>query len=179
MDRETAKTLSLVALIFVIISMISMIFYLCIYALLFAIQGAVMFDSDPTVGSATLCCFILIFLGLLTLPAINTYFAYAKIYVPIRDGKFTEDVKKFVIAALVLSFLGGGGWIPAIMYIIILASWNEISDPRRAYGMYPAYPPYPPYPMYGPPPGQYPPYYGRGPPGATAPKQMGRPQYRR
>lgn len=179
MDRDTAKTLSLIAMIFTILALVMMCLTVGMYLVVFIGAGAMMMGSGSSTGMISICCFILIFLGLLAIPAINLYFAYFKIYVPIRDGRYTDDVKKFLIAAIVLCFLGGGGIIPAVMYIVLVASWDELVYPRQAYGAYPAYPPYPQYPMYGAPPGQYPLYQGGSPPGAVPPPHMGQPPYRR
>ena len=179
MDRETAKTLSLIAMIFVILSFVMMGLTIGVYMVLFLGMGAMMMGDGSSSGSIGLCCVIVLFLGFLIIPAINTYFAYSKIYVPIRDGRYTNDMKKYLIAAIVLSFIGGGGMIPAVMYIVLVVSWDELVDPRPAYGVYPAYPPYPQYPRYGAPPGLYPPYQGGRPPGAVPPPYMGQPPYRR
>jgi hypothetical protein len=95
---------------------------------------------------------IIIVIGLAMLipmifPIIALFIGYFKIYKPISNDEYSENTKVFIIINIVICFIFGGGWfgwIAAILYIILLVSWDDLAHPeRKTY-------------YHGPPPAEYP-----------------------
>ena len=63
MDRDTAKTLSLVAMIFIIISLVVMVLYLGFYFLMFIVMGSFMSSGVSSFGMVGICCAMIVFLA--------------------------------------------------------------------------------------------------------------------
>jgi hypothetical protein len=153
MDYNSAKVMSIVAIVFIVISLVVMILYLGFYSVM--LMGMLSYGGA---AMGAFACIILVFVVFLILPCVSLYLA-TQVHREIKECRLTETSKKRIIALIVLCFLGGGGVVAAIMYIIILATWNDIVNPRPPFPYYP----YSPYGGYG---GGYypPPPMGRHPP---------------
>jgi len=141
MDYDSAKTLSLIGLIFMVAISAITVLYIGFYVLMFGGMAATRGDSSGNGDVMIICLIALIIPSLLVLiiPGVNIYLAY-NIHQEIKGQRLNEKSKKKLIAIVVLCFLGGGGLIPAVLYIIILASWKDIvhgKPPLYPYGLYP------------------------------------------
>ena len=168
MDYNSAKTLSTVALVFIIIQLVGMVFIGGFYGLFF-----MSFYTEGGMGpDPSFCiCGIIVAVIALMVPIISLVMAL-KVHTNIKNHNLTNSDKNRVVALVILAFLGGGGLIPAIMYIILMTSWSDLTRSRipqaPMYGARSLYPPPPPPPrrrQRGPPPPFGPPIGERPPPG--------------
>ena len=149
MDRSNAKVLTLIPLFLLGVTLALMLLNLLIIVPI-AILFGFLAIFDLAVGIMMIVIFgivLLMVLFFMIFPVIALIIGYFKIYKPISNDEYSDQTKVFVLINIVICFLFGGGWfgwIAAILYIILLVSWDELAHPeRRAY-------------YYGPPPEEYP-----------------------
>jgi hypothetical protein len=126
MDYGTAKTLSLVGLIFIGIQMGMGVLVSLLLLMQFLVLGVLVADGGDAGGMLCLVILLSIPLLLLIIPVISFILA-RRLHKKINTMSLEERDRSRLIALIVLSFFGGGGIVPAVMYILIIASWDEIT----------------------------------------------------
>jgi len=177
MERSTAKTLSMIPPIIMIVIFLMMFLSMLITVVMLLPLG-LLFFLDPILGFAMIfmiIIFLVIFLIFLVLPGAALFIGYFKVYKPISEEDFSDTTRVWLIIAMILCFIGGGGWIGWIaggLYIFILVNWEKLKNPPPKY-YYPPQAQYPPPGYQQPPPGYYqnqpPPGYAAGQP--SSPKK--------
>jgi hypothetical protein len=126
MDYSTAKTLSLIGLIFIGIQLVMGALIGLLMLVQVVVLGALVASGGDAAG--IICFVILIFIPLifLIIPIINLKLALG-LNNKIKFQSLDDRDKTRMIWVIVLSFFGGGGIVPAIMFILIIASWDEIT----------------------------------------------------
>jgi hypothetical protein len=148
MDRKTAQMLATMALIVMVINFVLIVLQyvtLGIYYFVMGLFSPVTSGSSDVLFPVLIIILVIVILIGSVLPIINLIFGYFKVYKPLKENNYSDNVKFWVLVTTVLAFIGGGGVIPAVMYLIIFATWNQLAYPSHQY-------PYPPPGYYPPPP---------------------------
>ena len=168
MELGTAKVLAIIATIVLIVRAALAVglcgFYLGMLIYLLIVDGG---PSDAIIIICIFGFFLLIYAGGF---GFCIYVQIARVLRPILKKDFSNPNHfKFLIAALIVGFFVGSGWIVTIMNIILAASWSSFAQPPI--------PPYRPMPYGYPYPYQYPPGYPTPPgyPDFGRPPVMGSP----
>lgn len=130
MDRNSARLLCVIAMVFTgfafaILGIVAL--FLILVTLPLLLVGKTGFYIFYMIAMVLILpVFIPMAFMLLTL-----LIGYNYVYRPMKRNNFRESTKTFVWIAMILSFLGGGGPIPFLMYLIILVSWRTINKKRK------------------------------------------------
>jgi hypothetical protein len=125
MDYGTGKTLSLIALIFVILELVTAVIMGMLYLFQGIFFGAMVFSGgDSSTGALCMAVSVIFVLIIIAIPAIKMKWGLG-IYKSFKNGTLSMGDKPILIALVVLSLLSGA-WIPGVLYIVILASLKEL-----------------------------------------------------
>lgn len=158
MDHNIARTLSLIALLFLGIEVVLVILVVGLNAFLLA--GLVSVDE---MNSSPCVCGMILFLCILILPAVTCYIGWG-FHHKLKDKRLKEHGEVMGLVTLMIMSFICGNIVSAILYLMILISLGDIirsqdMPPGMYYGA--GYPPY--YPAMAPPGTGYPPPpYGGG-----------------
>lgn len=125
MDYGTGKTLSLIALVFIIIELVGAVITGMLYLFQGIFVGAMVFSGgDSSTGALCMAVSIIFVLIIIAIPAMKMKWGLG-IYKSFKNGALTSDDKPMLIALVVLCLITGG-WIAGVLYIVILASWKDL-----------------------------------------------------
>lgn len=164
MHLGTAKGLTFAALIIIFIDTMLVGFF----AVIFAFAGVSSMANGDTSNENVMCTSIVVIVVLAWLAGESfcIYVHITKMLRPIMNDDFSaKNNKKFILAAMIVSFFVGNGLLVIIFDVLVFSAWDEFSRPPAS--QYPGFPygnPY--YPGY-----QYPPGYPMPPGYSQYPRQ--------